>query len=204
MWNTRENVVVLDFLAVNNFDFTRKIIKKVLGEKLMKMLEFYQNWIYTVLGDLLCIVLKNLLGRRSSSASASMPHSGHDFLVSSQNTGSWQGRRFMWPVTNWPKQVPRQLGINLWHFPTDHEARLKTTKRRLLLMIIMKKNNSIAKLLLGGVNHLFHALAASRCHCCTLFEIFIFCPKIQLWFPEKKLSNCLWWKLVKMPRFWTF
>ena len=54
-------------------------------------------------------------------------------------------------------------------------------------MIITKKNNSIAKLLLGGVNHLFHALAASRCHCCTLFEIFIFCPKIQLWFPEK---NC--------------
>ena len=130
VWNTRENVVVLECLAVNNFDFTRKKKKKVLGEKLMKMLEFYQNWIYTVLGDLLCIVLKNLLGRRSSSASASMPHSGHDFLVSSQNTGSWQGRRFMWPVTNWPKQVPRQLGINLWHFPTDHEARLKTTKRR--------------------------------------------------------------------------
>ena len=31
---TRENVVVLDFLAVDNFDFTRKIVKKVLGEKL--------------------------------------------------------------------------------------------------------------------------------------------------------------------------
>ena len=107
-----------------------------------------------------------LLGRSSNRSASASPHSGHDFLVSSQNTGSWQGRRFMWPVTNWPKQVPRQLGINLWHFPTDHEARLKTTKRRLLLMIIMKKNNSIAKLLLGGVNHLLHALAASCCHCC--------------------------------------
>ena len=42
---TRENVVVLDFLAVDNFDFTRKIIKKNLGEKLVKMLEFCQNWI---------------------------------------------------------------------------------------------------------------------------------------------------------------
>ena len=42
---TRENVVVLDFLAVDNFDFTRKIIKKNLGEKLMKMLGFCQNWI---------------------------------------------------------------------------------------------------------------------------------------------------------------
>ena len=29
---TRENVVVLDFLAVDNFDFTRKIVKRKLGE----------------------------------------------------------------------------------------------------------------------------------------------------------------------------
>ena len=29
---TRENVVVLDFLAVDNFDFTRKNVKKILGE----------------------------------------------------------------------------------------------------------------------------------------------------------------------------
>ena len=35
-WKTRENVVVLDFLAVDNFDFTRKIVKKNLGEKLVK------------------------------------------------------------------------------------------------------------------------------------------------------------------------
>ena len=28
-WKTRENVVVLDFLAVDNFDFTRKIVKKI-------------------------------------------------------------------------------------------------------------------------------------------------------------------------------
>ena len=35
---TRENAAVLDFLAVDNFDFTRKIVKKVLGEKLVKML----------------------------------------------------------------------------------------------------------------------------------------------------------------------
>ena len=34
-WKTRENVVVLDFLAVGNFDFTRKIVKKILGEKLI-------------------------------------------------------------------------------------------------------------------------------------------------------------------------
>ena len=27
-WRTRENVVVLDFLAVDNLDFTRKIVKK--------------------------------------------------------------------------------------------------------------------------------------------------------------------------------
>ena len=40
---TRENVVVLDFLAVDNFDFTRKIVKKKLSEKLVKMLGFCQN-----------------------------------------------------------------------------------------------------------------------------------------------------------------
>ena len=32
-WKTPENVVALDFLAVDNFDFTRKIVKKILGEK---------------------------------------------------------------------------------------------------------------------------------------------------------------------------
>ena len=40
-WKTRENVVVLDFLAVDNFDFKRKIAKKILGEKLVKMLFFF-------------------------------------------------------------------------------------------------------------------------------------------------------------------
>ena len=37
---------VLDFLAVDNFDFTRKIVNKNLGEKLVKMLGFCQNWIF--------------------------------------------------------------------------------------------------------------------------------------------------------------
>ena len=37
---TRKNAVVLDFLAVDNFDFTRKTVKKILGEKLVKMLRF--------------------------------------------------------------------------------------------------------------------------------------------------------------------
>ena len=36
----------LDFLAVDNFDFTRKIVKKELGEKLVKMLGFCQNWMF--------------------------------------------------------------------------------------------------------------------------------------------------------------
>ena len=44
-WKTGENVVVLDFLAVDNFDFKRKIVKKNLGEKLVKLLGFCQNWI---------------------------------------------------------------------------------------------------------------------------------------------------------------
>jgi len=34
----REIAAVLDFLAVDNFDFTRNIVKKNLGEKLVKML----------------------------------------------------------------------------------------------------------------------------------------------------------------------
>ena len=45
-WKTRENVVVLGFLAVDNFHFTRKIVKKKLGEKLAKMLGVCQNWIF--------------------------------------------------------------------------------------------------------------------------------------------------------------
>ena len=35
-WKTHENVVVLGFLAVDNFDFTRKIVKKNLVEKSWK------------------------------------------------------------------------------------------------------------------------------------------------------------------------
>ena len=39
--------MVLDFLAVDNFDFTRKkLSKKILGEKLVKMMEFCQNLIF--------------------------------------------------------------------------------------------------------------------------------------------------------------
>ena len=38
--------MVLDFLAVDNFDFTRKIVKKNLGEKIVKMLGFCQNKIF--------------------------------------------------------------------------------------------------------------------------------------------------------------
>ena len=45
-WKSRENIVVLDFLDVDSFDFTRKIVKKNLGEKLVKMLGFCQNWIF--------------------------------------------------------------------------------------------------------------------------------------------------------------
>ena len=39
-WKTRENVVVLGFLAVDNFDFTRKIVQKKFWWKLVKMLLF--------------------------------------------------------------------------------------------------------------------------------------------------------------------
>ena len=39
---TCENVVILNFLTVDKFDFTRKIVKKFLGEKLVKMLGFCQ------------------------------------------------------------------------------------------------------------------------------------------------------------------
>ena len=36
-WKTRENVVVLDFLAVDNFDLTRKIVKKKIEWKLVNI-----------------------------------------------------------------------------------------------------------------------------------------------------------------------
>ena len=38
-WNTRENVVVLDFLAVDNFDFTRKIVLFFFGWKTRENVE---------------------------------------------------------------------------------------------------------------------------------------------------------------------
>ena len=39
-WKTRENVAVLDILAVDTFDFTRTTAKKNFGEKLVKMSGF--------------------------------------------------------------------------------------------------------------------------------------------------------------------
>ena len=42
-WKTPENVVALDFLAVDNFNSTIKIVKKKLDEKFVKMFEFSQN-----------------------------------------------------------------------------------------------------------------------------------------------------------------
>ena len=39
---------------------------------------------------------------------------------------------------------------------------------------------------------------------CTPFEIFIFCPKIQLWFPEKIVEFFWGEKLVKMLWLWAF
>ena len=38
---TRENAAVLHFSVVDNFDFTRKIVKKILGEKFVKMWVFF-------------------------------------------------------------------------------------------------------------------------------------------------------------------
>ena len=45
-----------------------------------------------------------------------------------------------------------------------------------------------------------------KCHPSTLFEIFIFCPKIQLWFPDNIVDflHFLSEKLAKMLWFWTF
>ncbi len=50
-WKTRENVVFLDFLAVDNFDFTRKIVEKNLGENSWKCCGFglfscWQLWFH--------------------------------------------------------------------------------------------------------------------------------------------------------------
>mgnify|MGYP006903691892 CR=1 FL=1 len=46
-WKTREKVVVLDFLAVDNFDFTRKNVKKNWVKNSWKCIcGFCQNWIF--------------------------------------------------------------------------------------------------------------------------------------------------------------
>ena len=61
--------MVLDFLAVDNFDLTRKIVKKILGEKLVKMLGFCQNWISGQKFDFSNSVIQKALFRISLSLS---------------------------------------------------------------------------------------------------------------------------------------
>ena len=53
--------MVLHFLAIDNdnFEFTRKIVKNNLGEKLVKKLCFCQNWIFGQKFDFSNSVLKN-------------------------------------------------------------------------------------------------------------------------------------------------
>ena len=48
--------MVLDFLAVDNFDFTRKIVKKNLVEKLVKIEFLDKNLTFRIV----CILMKNL------------------------------------------------------------------------------------------------------------------------------------------------
>ena len=72
---TRENVVVLDFLAVDNFDFTRKIDKKFLGEKLVKM--NVQNYIIK-------IAVKNLVKSTLFGTFGIDPESGYLNLIISR------------------------------------------------------------------------------------------------------------------------
>ena len=60
-WKTRENVVVLDLVAVDNFDFTRKMVKKILGEKVVKMLGLCQNWIFGQKFDFSIVCIFNLI-----------------------------------------------------------------------------------------------------------------------------------------------
>ena len=43
-WKTRENVGILDFFGVDNFDFTRKIVKKKFGWKTRENLTFRIVW----------------------------------------------------------------------------------------------------------------------------------------------------------------
>ena len=43
-WKTRENVEVLDFLAVDNFDFTRKIVKKIWVKNSWKCFKPFSCW----------------------------------------------------------------------------------------------------------------------------------------------------------------
>ena len=48
-WKTRENAGDLYYSAVDNFDFTRKIVKKIFGWKLVKMLRFWTLQLLTTL-----------------------------------------------------------------------------------------------------------------------------------------------------------
>ena len=47
LWKTRENVVVLDFLTVDNFDFTRKMLKKIwVKTREKKCWGFVKIWLF--------------------------------------------------------------------------------------------------------------------------------------------------------------
>ena len=62
-WKTRENVVVLDFLAIDNFDFTRKIVKKNFGWKTRENVEVLSKLnFWTKIGLFeQCVVISPLL-----------------------------------------------------------------------------------------------------------------------------------------------
>ena len=58
-WKTRENVLVLDFLAVDNFDFTRKIVKKKIGWKtrgVLTKLNFWTILVFRIVCGSCCLI----------------------------------------------------------------------------------------------------------------------------------------------------
>ena len=113
-WKTRENVVVLHFLAVDNFDFTRKIVKKNSGEKLVKMLGFCPNWIFGQKFDFSNSVVPTILLKRLTSHFFWLSRSSKKFICGKMtirmglkkarmdNAAAVQAPMYLWQMNRQP------------------------------------------------------------------------------------------------------
>ena len=106
------------------------------------------------------------------------------------------------PASNPPMQPGgTEYHHPIWGWIKSHQVFIQAI---IVWMLVCLPYNIVTLVLYGKVTSNSASDLKVTCLIFTLFEIFIFCPKLQLSFPKKIIDFFLGEKLVKLWWFWTF